>query len=310
MKKMIRNLMTAILVMFGVLGTLLPTVPVYAATTGAGYSVSAAAPGRTYYIVSKGNANLALDAVGGSSANGTRIWLYSYNSSTAQQYRLRKNSDGTYTLANAKSGKVFDIKGGSKANGAPLQLYQSNGTNAQKWQLKWHSDGTVTFINKGSGKAIDVPGASFKAKKYLQQYTSNGTNAQRFYLIDAAYANGYVDASQVYTLLNQFRRTNGRSALQHVAALENTARVRAKECVQICDHIRPNGTLPDTAFPQGYYCIGENLTEGPTNAAEAIAAWKDSPDHRENMLDTRYRYVGIAAYRSNGVIYWVQAFAG
>ena len=310
MKKMIKNMMTAILVMFGVLGTMLPTVPVYAATTGAGYSVSAAAPGRTYYIVSKGNANLALDAVGGSSANGTRIWLYSYNSSTAQQYRLMKNSDGTYTLANAKSGKVFDIKGGSKANGAPLQLYQSNGTNAQKWQLKWHSDGTVTFINKGSGKALDVPSASFKAKKYLQQYTSNGTIAQRFYFVDAAYANGYLDVSQVYMQMNQFRQSNGLPALKRDTALENTAKVRAKECAQRFDHRRPNGTDCFTAFPKGYRCAGENIASGQETAAEVIASWKSSAGHRANMLDSGYRSVGIAAYRFNEVIYWVQDFTG
>ncbi len=311
MKKMMKNLIAVIFMTAGMF-LLTGTMPVYAATTAAGFSNVSVSSGKTYYIVSKGNANLVLDAAGGGTKNGTRIWLYSYNGTGAQQFRFQKNSDGTYTLINPRSNKALDIKGGSKGNGGILQLYTSNGTNAQKWTIKSNSDGTVTFINKGSGKALDVPGASFKTKKYLQQYTANNTNAQKFYLVDASTANGYIDASQVYTLLNQFRRENGLSALQRNTALENAAKVRAKECVVYIDdnHTRPDGSACETAMPAGYVWYGENEAEGQEDAVEVMKDWKESPDHREKMLFSEFRYVGVAAYRHNGVIYWVQDFLG
>ncbi len=312
MTRIIRKVWSAIILVL-ILTITMGTIPVNAAAnTSAGITTTAISNSKTYYIISKGNTSLALDTCGGKTANGTRIWLYSYNSTTAQQFRFKKNSDGTYTIISPRSNKALDIKGGSKSNGAVLQIYSQNGTNAQKWQIKGNSDGTVSFINKGSGKALDVPGASFKSQKYLQQYTSNGTNAQRFYLVDAASANGYLDATQVYTLLNQFRKANGVAPLQRVTALDNTAKVRAKECVQRMDatHKRPNGSECFTAFPTGYYYYGENTAAGQTNAAEAIADWKESPGHRASMLDSGFKYVGVAAYRYNGEIYWVQDFAG
>ena len=313
MSRIIKKVWTAI-IMAAILTIFAGAIPVNAAVyTSAGLTTTSISSNKTYYIISKGNMGLALDACGGGTSNGTRIWLYSYNSTAAQQYRFRKNSDGTYTIVNARSGKALDIKGGSKANGAVLQLYQSNGTNAQKWTVKKNSDGTVTFVNKGSRKAIDVPGASFQSKKYLQQYTANGTKAQSFYLVDASTANGYVDATQVYTLLNQFRRANGKQALQRVTALDNSAKVRAKECVQRMDatHRRPNGAEFYTAVPSGYTYYSENTCAGyEMTAATAIAEWKASPGHRESMLESRYRYVGVAGYRYNGKVYWVQEFTG
>ncbi len=312
MKKMIRSMVTVIFVMMSVIFGTGTMVPVHAATTAAGSSTTVTS-GKTYYIVSKGNANLALDVPGARTTSGTRIWLYEYNSTAAQQFRFQQNNDGTYTIINPRSNKALDIKGGSKANGGILQLYRSNGTNAQKWQIQTNSDGTVTFINKGSGKALDVPGASFRAKKYLQQYTSNGTAAQRFYLVDASTANGYLDTSELLTLLNQYRASYGLTTLRRDPELEKIAKMRAKECVQVMDfvHSRPDGTLYLTAYPEKYrICNGETIASGYQTASEVLEYWKSFQYMDSVLTGYEYRVVGIAAYRYNGTIYWVQSFSG
>jgi uncharacterized protein YkwD len=45
-----------------------------------------------------------------------------------------------------------------------------------------------------------------------------------------------------------------------------------------------------------YIAIGENLAKGGyKNDAEVVRAWMDSPGHRENILKTGYKEIGVAA---------------
>jgi uncharacterized protein YkwD len=47
----------------------------------------------------------------------------------------------------------------------------------------------------------------------------------------------------------------------------------------------------------GYWSVGENLlwSSPDVDPAEAIKLWFDSPEHKKNMLDPRWREIGIAA---------------
>lgn len=55
--------------------------------------------------------------------------------------------------------------------------------------------------------------------------------------------------------------------------------------------------------------VGENLAAGPETAAEVMRLWMQSPSHRDNILDPKWRELGVSV-RSGGVhsIYWVQEF--
>lgn len=146
----------------------------------------------------------------------------------------------------------------------------------------------------------------------------------------AAPQNGYLDPTDAYTELNQFRTgpdawywNSNNSAkvnqvgklkpLQRNAQLEQTAKIRAKELAQQFSHTRPNGQSCFTAYPD-LHAIGENIAEGQTSAKEVTEDWKETKDpysgqgHRRNMLDSKYNAVGIACYVSNGTYYWVQSF--
>ena len=146
---------------------------------------------------------------------------------------------------------------------------------------------------------------------------------------------GYVDVGNAYSLLNKFRTTKGvwywnsdnktktvfntkksntLCKLKKNAQLEETAKIRAKECSIRYSHYRPNGTRCFTAFPSGMTAMGENIAYGFTTAAEVETAWEeadmnyDGQGHRRNMLESEFNAVGIACYYKNGVYYWAQAF--
>ena len=68
-----------------------------------------------------------------------------------------------------------------------------------------------------------------------------------------------------------------------------------------------------------YGLVAENIAAGQKSAGEAVQAWVDSPGHRKNIMNCRFRETGIAMVyqpddsplrgRSMGLqYYWVQVF--
>jgi len=65
-----------------------------------------------------------------------------------------------------------------------------------------------------------------------------------------------------------------------------------------------NRNLQHTTAP-----VGENIAMGQRNSGEVVTAWMNSPGHRQNILHTGYRKIGVASYTaSDGTIYWCQQF--
>lgn len=79
------------------------------------------------------------------------------------------------------------------------------------------------------------------------------------------------------------------------------------------DHRARDGSQPkDRVLRAGYLpsLSGENIAYGPESAEEVVAGWLDSPGHCANMMDTRFRHIGVglATARKRNRIYWVQTF--
>lgn len=56
--------------------------------------------------------------------------------------------------------------------------------------------------------------------------------------------------------------------------------------------------------------VGENIALGQQNVPEVLGSWMSSAGHRANILNRRYRRIGVCAYRApDGSIYWCQQFA-
>jgi uncharacterized protein YkwD len=80
------------------------------------------------------------------------------------------------------------------------------------------------------------------------------------------------------------------------------------------DHRSPEGAEPrDRARKAGYRwtLIGENIARGPESAQEVVAGWMASPGHCANILDARFREMGLGhvAGSRRGHVYWVQQLA-
>jgi uncharacterized protein YkwD len=55
--------------------------------------------------------------------------------------------------------------------------------------------------------------------------------------------------------------------------------------------------------------VAENIATGQASSEEAVNSWMNSPGHRANILNGRYRRIGAAAYRTpEGQIFWCQQF--
>ncbi|MFB9446593.1 CAP domain-containing protein [Dactylosporangium vinaceum] len=78
-------------------------------------------------------------------------------------------------------------------------------------------------------------------------------------------------------------------------------------------HGSPGGGSPGSRVRAAGYswsAYGENIAWGQRDARAVMNAWMNSPGHRANILNCRFRNVGVAvAYDYRGVPYWTQDFA-
>ena len=111
--------------------------------------------------------------------------------------------------------------------------------------------------------------------------------------------------AQVFSLVNEYRQQNGLGSLTRSSALDSAAEIRANELAQVFSHTRPDGSSWSTVSSLAY---GENIAMGYSNADKVMAAWMNSSGHRQNILNSSYGSIGIAAVNINGTMYWVQLF--
>jgi uncharacterized protein YkwD len=92
-----------------------------------------------------------------------------------------------------------------------------------------------------------------------------------------------------------------------------TAHARDMERHKYFEHEGRDGSQPkDRVRRTGYEwrLTGENIALGPESAEEVVAGWLASPGHCENIMEPRFRDigVGVAIGKKRGQIYWVQEF--
>lgn len=147
----------------------------------------------TFTIQSSKNTGYVLDITAGSTKSGANTQLYKSNGTAAQQFEFVKNSDGTYSIKNTKSGLMLDV-----AKNGNVQQYKSNGTVAQKWKIIENNDGSVSFKSLRNGLMLDVQGGKTANKTNIHTYKANGSGAQKFYLKRLAQGSKYIGKDGMY----------------------------------------------------------------------------------------------------------------
>lgn len=118
----------------------------------------------------------------------------------------------------------------------------------------------------------------------------------------------------VWVLLNNLRAKYGVASVSwnSNSDLQTAARIRAQEISQKFSHDRPDGSSCFTVLRQTgvkYRACGENIAMGTNLGAErAMELWKNSPGHFQNMVDEKFKEVGIVSFRAGENVYWVQLF--
>lgn len=117
--------------------------------------------------------------------------------------------------------------------------------------------------------------------------------------------------NQVFDIINAERKKAGVSTINRLTVLDEVSDVRSKELVTLFSHTRPNGGSFFTIYDDigmDYAHIGENVASGQVTAEEVMTSFMNSPGHRQNILDPKYKSVGLSCYCDNGIYYWVQEF--
>lgn len=88
------------------------------------------------------------------------------------------------------------------------------------------------------------------------------------------------------------------------AALNKTAQAKCEEIVRKDDY--NHGDLEPYRLMAGRQMIGENLVHGRPDEESTVAAWMDSPPHREAIVSNQYTRVGFGVCEFHGGILVVQ----
>jgi len=107
-----------------------------------------------------------------------------------------------------------------------------------------------------------------------------------------------ISIQEVVNLTNQKRIAAGISTLLLNQELSAAAYSKGRDMIDkdYWAHVAPDGTQPwkfFNDFGYKYKYAGENLARDFSSASTAMDAWMNSPTHRENILNPKYKEIGI-----------------
>lgn len=113
--------------------------------------------------------------------DGHGIQLWNSWEATQQNFEIKYNGDGYYTIRSTLSGKLLAVDSANVKNGTSIIQQDEQGTDEEKWIIKDEGNGQYSIISKCNNYYIDVPSANNSDGVKLQMYENNGTNSQRFH---------------------------------------------------------------------------------------------------------------------------------
>jgi uncharacterized protein YkwD len=107
--------------------------------------------------------------------------------------------------------------------------------------------------------------------------------------------------------INAFRATAGAPALVRSAELDRAAAWQVARMAHLgqLQHSRDLAT----GLAPGWTILGENIAAGPSVEAVVLALEQSAP-HRLNLLEVRFKRIGVAVITRGSTVYIVELFAG
>lgn len=132
----------------------------------------------------------------------------------------------------------------------------------------------------------------------------------------ASYGTGSY-GSRLLQLVNEARTSNGLHALTLTGGTSTVAAGWTQHLAQqgALSHNPNLASQLESHGSSNWTIYGENVGEGaPTNPDQLFNAYMQSPEHRANILEARYRYVGVAVVFAGGYAWntfdFVDQYAG
>jgi len=126
------------------------------------------------------------------------------------------------------------------------------------------------------------------------------------FLVEFSKTGLFADVSKtaLIEMLNTQRQEQGIGILVENIELNEAAMLKAQNMFEqgYFSHNSPSGITPWFWFKMAgydYYYAGENLGVGFLDSSEIHQAWNDSPLHKDNLLNPKYKEIGIAILRGN-----------
>lgn len=119
---------------------------------------------------------------------------------------------------------------------------------------------------------------------------------------------------QVVVLTNERRRNRGCPNLSRNRALDRAAQTHTRKMArrnQLSHQLPGEPSLGVRVRRAGYNwtMVGENIAAGFRTPRAVMRAWMRSDGHRRNILNCRFRHIGVGYAVSNrGTPYWTQVF--
>lgn len=189
---------------------------------------------------------------------------------------------------------------GTKVNTYTIVKYQLFSDGSKK-QIRESNTKKETIYSTYNGTVKDLKNEA------IQTYKSSLSSTTR---------------NTILTESNKYREQVKVDALTIDKELSIMATIRAMEMAfsHKFSHTRPNKEEWSTLFTEyGYQSspisensggiIGENLATGYDTDLGACTGWRNSPKHYENIINGKFRKIGIGKYTFNGETYWVQLFS-
>jgi uncharacterized protein YkwD len=122
-------------------------------------------------------------------------------------------------------------------------------------------------------------------------------------------------ALEMLALVNAWRARNGVAPLVLDGLLLAAARTKAEALARTESHDHEvDGVgwwdnIANQGYPTEHGWLGENIVTGVSHAADALNLLRQSGAHNRNLLDPKFRAMGVAvAWNANSGPYWAQTF--
>lgn len=162
------------------------------------------------YTITNVNSGKLLDVENGGTQNGTNVWQYEKNGTDAQKWKIKSNSNGSFSLIAKHCGLNLDVSNGNIQQGGNVQIYEGNDTISQQFMFIKMDNQIEKTVDDGiyEIKSVIYDNKSFDMNDEVSQIQlsdSNGLLSQRFKITYnmTYYTISSTDSSKVLAINNE-----------------------------------------------------------------------------------------------------------